>query len=226
MLAVDADFSKYKGLVAPVLYMVKEGMKEVLEAFVKQGGILITGFMSGIVDQSDNVHLGGYPGLLREMCGIWTEEIDALAPKQTNGVRFNDGTTGTAHLLCDILHLEGAESLASYTTYFYADSPVVTKNSFGAGTVYYVGTQLEPKLLDKVLADLVSEAGVQPVISETTELEITCRQKDGVTYYFIMNLTDEAQALPACFVGKTDLLKGTVLEAHDLEKYTTYLVKD
>lgn len=94
-------------------------------------------------------------------------------------MRFNDGTTGTAHLLCDILHLEGAESLASYTTNFYADSPVVTKNSFGAGMVYYVGTQLEPKLLDKVLADLVSEAGVQPVISEATELEITCRQKDG-----------------------------------------------
>lgn len=81
ILAVDADFFKYKVLVAPVLYMVKEGMKEALEAFVKQGGILITGFMSGIVDQSDNVYLGGYPGPLREMCGIWAEEIDVLAPE-------------------------------------------------------------------------------------------------------------------------------------------------
>ena len=41
-----------------------------------------------------------------------------------------------------------------------------------------------------------------------------------------MNLTDEAQALPACFVGKTDLLKGTVLSARSLEKYTTYLIKN
>ena len=49
-------------VVAPVLYMVKEGMKEALESFVKNGGILITTYMSGIVDQSDNVHLGGYPG--------------------------------------------------------------------------------------------------------------------------------------------------------------------
>ena len=48
MIPVDADFSKYKIVVAPVLYMVKDGMKEALENFVKNGGILITTFMSGI----------------------------------------------------------------------------------------------------------------------------------------------------------------------------------
>ena len=69
MIPVDADFSQYKMVVAPVLYMVKEGMKEALESFVKNGGILITTYMSGIVDQSDNVHLGGYPGPLRDMAG-------------------------------------------------------------------------------------------------------------------------------------------------------------
>lgn len=68
--------------MAPVLYMVKDGMKEALENFVKNGGILITTFMSGIVGQSDNVYLGGYPGPLREMAGVWVEEIDALAPEQ------------------------------------------------------------------------------------------------------------------------------------------------
>ena len=71
MIPVDAVFSKYKIVVAPVLYMVKDGMKEALENFVKNGGILITTFMSGIVGQSDNVYLGGYPGPLREMAGGW-----------------------------------------------------------------------------------------------------------------------------------------------------------
>ena len=36
MIPVDADFSKYKIVVAPVLYMVKDGMKEALENFVKK----------------------------------------------------------------------------------------------------------------------------------------------------------------------------------------------
>ena len=112
MVPVDGDFSKYQVIVAPVLYMVKEGMAEALEQFVENGGTLVTGFMSGIVDQSDNVHLGGYPGPLRKMCGIWAEEIDALAPEQTNTLRFTEGTEAKCSLLCDILHLEGAQALA------------------------------------------------------------------------------------------------------------------
>ena len=49
MIPVDADFSKYKMVVAPVLYMVKPGMKEALEEYVRNGGILVTTYMSGIV---------------------------------------------------------------------------------------------------------------------------------------------------------------------------------
>ena len=61
MIPGDADFSRYDIIAAPVLYMIRDGMKEALEDFVKNGGTLITTFMSGIVGQSDNVYLGGYP---------------------------------------------------------------------------------------------------------------------------------------------------------------------
>ena len=116
MIPVDADFSKYKIVVAPVLYMVKDGMKEALENFVKNGGILITTFMSGIVGQSDNVYLGGYPGPLREMAGVWVEEIDALAPEQVNEVQsLRTAATAACGLLCDLLHLEGARSTGTRT---------------------------------------------------------------------------------------------------------------
>lgn len=120
LVSVDADFSKYQVLVAPVLYMVKAGMKEALESFVEQGGTLITTYMSGIVDQSDNVHLGGYPGPLRELAGIWVEEIDALAPEQTNVIQLKGGRQGESNLVSEIIHLETAESVADYTSNFYA----------------------------------------------------------------------------------------------------------
>lgn len=131
MIPVDADFSKYKIVVAPVLYMVKDGMKEALENFVKNGGILIITFMSGIVGQSDNVYLGGYPGPLREMAGVWVEEIDALAPEQKNKAKFADGSTAACGLLCDLMHLEGAKALASYEEDFYAGMPAASKNTYG-----------------------------------------------------------------------------------------------
>ena len=46
MIPVDADFSRYDIIAAPVLYMIRDGMKEALEDFVKNGGTLITTFMS------------------------------------------------------------------------------------------------------------------------------------------------------------------------------------
>ncbi|MGH1881847.1 beta-galactosidase [Enterococcus casseliflavus] len=228
LVPVDADLSKYKLVAAPVLYMIKEGMQERLTDFVKQGGALLTTYMSGIVDQSDNVHLGGYPGPLRELTGIWVEEIDALAPEQSNGVSLvNEELTGTSNLVSDLIHLENAEALAHYTSNFYAGMPAVTKNTFGDGTVYYFGGQLEVQLQDQLFKTIVEETGITPVIEEATKLEIACRENAEAKFFVIINFHEEAQPLPEMFVGKTDLLTGEVLSSEMmLAQYTTYIVKE
>lgn len=226
MIPVDGDFSKYKVIVAPVLYMVKEGMKEALEAFVKNGGVLLTSYMSGIVDQSDNVHLGGYPGPLREMAGVWVEEIDALAPEQSNQVTFAGGETAECRIVCDIIHTEGAETLAAYSSDFYCGTPAVTKNVFGSGSVYYVGTVLEDKGIAAVLDQATAQAGVAPVIAEQTGLEITVREAEDAKLYFVINFRDEELSLPACFDGQTDLLTGTAVQAGEvMKKYDVKLIR-
>lgn len=212
MIPVDADFSKYKAVIAPVLYMVKDDMQEALETYVNNGGILLTGFMSGLVDQSDNVHLGGYPGPLRKLAGIWAEEIDALAPEQSNVLRFADGTETRCSLLCDIIHLEGAESLAVYGADFYADTPAVTHNAFGSGAVYYVGTKPDADGLNVILDKLAAEAHVRPLIEEKTPLEVVCREKDGKRYWFLLNLTGKPQTPPESFAGREDILTGRIVD--------------
>ena len=228
LVPVDADLSKYKLVAAPVLYMIKEGMQERLTDFVMQGGALLTTYMSGIVDQSDNVHLGGYPGPLRELAGIWVEEIDALAPEQSNGVSLvNEELTGTSNLVSDLIHLENAEALAHYTSNFYAGMPAVTKNTFGDGTVYYFGGQLEDQLQDQLFKTIVEESDITPVIEEATKLEVACRENAEAKFFVIINFHEEAQPLPEMFVGKTDLLTGKVLSSEMmLTQYTTYIVKE
>ena len=228
LVPVDADLSKYKLVAAPVLYMIKEGMQERLTDFVMQGGALLTTYMSGIVDQSDNVHLGGYPGPLRELAGIWVEEIDALAPEQSNGVSLvNEELSGTSNLVSDLIHLENAEALAHYTSNFYAGMPAVTKNTFGDGTVYYFGGQLEDQLQDQLFKTIVEESDITPVIEEATKLEIACRENEEAKFFVIINFHEEVQPLPEMFVGKTDLLTGKVLSSEMmLTQYTTYIVKE
>ncbi|HJC64686.1 MAG TPA: beta-galactosidase [Candidatus Blautia merdavium] len=226
MIPWDGDFSRYKVIAAPVLYMVKEGMKEALEDFVKKGGVLILTFMSGIVGESDNVHLGGYPGPLRDLAGVWVEEIDALAPGQKNETVFSDGTRAECGMLCDLMHLEGAESLADYGKDFYAGSPAVTRNTFGQGAVYYVGTQMEEEGLFKVLDQAVKEGQPAKALQESTGLEITCRQGEKGSFCFLMNFKEEVQSVPECFVGKTDLLTGRTVEpGEEMKKFDVKIVK-
>ncbi|MGM0125627.1 beta-galactosidase [Enterococcus sp. AZ194] len=225
-ISTETDFSRYKVVVAPVFYMVKEGMKEKLEAYVKAGGILVTTFMSGLVDQSDNVHLGGYPGPLKDLAGIWVEEIDALAKDTQNQLQFSDGTKSSGRLLCDLIHLEGAESLADYTTDFYQGMPAITRNQFGKGSVYYLGTQLEEGGLGKVLQLIFDEVAIEPIIKEPSALEITKRVINEDAYFFLLNFTEEKVAVPKEFIGLTDLISNQPISSESkLAKYEVMIVK-
>lgn len=218
MIPIDAELGKYDLVAAPVLYMVKEGMQKSIEKYVAAGGTFVTGFMSGIVNESDNVYLGGYPGPLRALSGIWAEEIDALAPEQSNEIRFKDGTTDQCGLLCDIIHLEGAEEIARYESDFYAGTPAVTEHEVGKGHVYYVGTMLSESGLAKVLKSACDKAGIAPVIGEETELEVAKRVTDTEDIYFIMNFKDKELPLPAVFAGKQDLLTGAAQKENEMLK--------
>lgn len=224
LIPVDGDFSKYKLVVAPVLYLTKKETAERLEKYVECGGTLITGFMSGIVGESDNVYTGGYPGPLRRMCGVWSEEIDALAPEQTNLLKFKTGEVCSCSLLCDILHTEGAEPIAFYGSNFYEGTPAVTVNAYGKGKTYYFGTRPSPEALTLLLEKIVSEASVEPVIDEKTELEVVMREKSGKRYYFIINFKDKELMLPKSLAGQKNLLNGEILSADTTLKQYDVLI--
>jgi beta-galactosidase len=47
---------------------------------------------------------------------------------------------------CDILHLEGAQALATFEDDFYAGYPAITEHRFGRGRALYVATRPETVL--------------------------------------------------------------------------------
>jgi len=226
MIPIDADFSNYKLIAAPVLYMVKEGMAGRLERFVENGGIFVATFMSGIVNESDNVHPGGYPGPLRKLAGIWAEEIDALPPDHENTARFSDNKEYKCGMLCDLIHPETAETLAIYTQDFYKGMPAVTLNKYGKGAVFYVGTQLISDGLTSVLGNAARTAGIQPVPEEKTLLEVVRRKNKSGEFIFIINFKDMALPLPKQYAGDTDLITGNKLtNGMVLNKFDVLIIK-
>lgn len=82
------DFSPYRLLIAPMLYMLKPGVAKRLREFVEQGGTLVTTYVTGYVNENDLCFLGGFPGDgLKDVIGIWAEEIDGLWEDETRRIR-------------------------------------------------------------------------------------------------------------------------------------------
>lgn len=192
----EGDFSKYDIVVAPVLYMVKSGTAENIQKFVERGGTFVTTFFSGIVNENDLVTLGGYPGELRKLLGIWAEEIDALFPDMRNSMLMND-TEGfnkkeySCGMLCDILHLEGAEALAVYGKDFYAGKPVLTVNKYGMGKAFYIATDPEEAFVKDFIKYITAENNIYSDFEEISSVEITQRFRDNKEFTFILNYNDK-----------------------------------
>lgn len=208
-----SDFSKYKLVIAPVLYMLKPGVAERLEAFVQNGGTFVTTFFSGIVDENDRVRLGGYPGELRRLLGIWVEEIDSLLPEMRNRmvVQESFGMVQGEYecgLLCDLLHLEGAKALAGYGEDFYAGMPTLTVNEFGAGKAYYVAADAEERFLADLCQTLCTQTGIVSPFGADAGIELVQRRKDGAMYTFVLNHNKTAASIYLDKLESTDLLTG------------------
>ena len=83
--------------------------------------------------------------------------------------------------MCDVIHLTGAKSLGVYAEDFYAGTPCICENSFGAGRAIYIGTKLEAGGVDAVLAP----AGV----------EICLREGEKHGLLFLVNNTTDSRTV-------------------------------
>ena len=61
-LPLEAELEKYDLVIAPMIYMEKNNIGEKLNAYVKNGGTLVTTVMSGLADENDRCVFGAYPG--------------------------------------------------------------------------------------------------------------------------------------------------------------------
>ncbi len=191
----SADLERYRLVLAPSLYLVSDAAAANLRGFVEAGGSLLVQFFSGIVDQHDQVRLGGYPGAFRELLGIRVEE---LFPLPAGGrVRLDDGSTGS--LWSELVHADGAEVLARYADGPVAGGPAVTRN----GSAWYVSTRLAPADLGRLLARVCDHAGVAPVCGSAPPpgVEAVRRRDPGqggrASWLFAINHGDEPAALEA-----------------------------
>jgi len=208
----DSDLSRYSIVVAPMLYMVKPGVGERITKFVEQGGSFVATYFSGIANEHD-LAFEGYPGPLKQLLGIWNEEIDALYPEQQNQIVMSDGSGSyTCGRLCEIIHCEGATALATYGSDFYAGQPVVTRNTFGQGAAYYIASEPEDRFLDDFYGGILEGLHIGAALDVPAGVEVTQRvTKRGPLLFLLNHQAESAEIVLPSGQQYRDLIHGSVV---------------
>jgi beta-galactosidase len=152
-------------------------------------------YLSAVVGDTNHCHRGGWPGTgLRELFGIWAEEIDHLTEKDAQTIKARVGNSlglkgaFKAHTFCDLIHEEGAEVVAIYAKQFYKDMPAITVKKHGKGKAVYIGAKTDEDFLDAFYGALTPKLGIQPAVSGKIPEGVLVRTRtDGeTTWTFVL----------------------------------------
>ncbi len=216
VISSDGDFSTYRVLVAPMLYMVRSGVGERIEQFVRDGGVFVTTYLSGVVNETDLCHLGGAPGPLRKVAGVWAEEIDYLHDRCDQGILAVTGNPlglaggYAATQYAEVIHAETAEVLATFSRHFYAGQPAVTVNCFGSGQAYYIASRNSRDFLRDFYTAMIGQLSLTRAIDAKLPGGVTAQVRaDGDReFVFLMNFRATPRMVDVGSRRFTDLLTG------------------
>ncbi len=153
-----ADLPGYRLVVVPQMYLCREQWAKNLRDYVTDGGTLVVSYFSGIVDEDDAVHLGGHPGVLRDLLGLTVGEF--LPLRQGERVRLDSaGPDAHGTVWSEEIELRGAEPVHRFTSGPAAGGAAVTRNRVEGGTVWYVATSPDAGTLREILRAAAAGAG-------------------------------------------------------------------
>ena len=218
-----ADLSAYKVAVASNLRLVDDVTVTRLIDFAAHGGILVLNYRAATQNPDNSMRQTLAPGPFSAIAGVRSEAmLDLFEYNAQNGmldekleseigIVFAGSTQAfRPHTLVESLRLEGAEAIASVRGGGPMDGkPAITRNRHGEGWVFYVGTDCPDDGFYESFARIVNQsAKLSPLIAAPYGVEVTSREESGVTYYFLLNLTEEAHARIELPSAMNDLIGG------------------
>ncbi|MCL6668852.1 beta-galactosidase [Streptomyces panaciradicis] len=211
----EHDLSAYKLVVVPQAYALTDTAIDNLLAYVRDGGTLVGGFLTGIADEQDRVRTGGMDARLRALFGIRTlhewwplEEGESVGTDAFPGVLWSE-------------EIEKDEEASAEVTYKGGEldgMPAVLRK----GRAHYLSTLPEPDALRALLAGIAAGAGVHPVLPALPDQVEAVRR--GELLFLLNHGRDTVTVdLPG---SHRDLLTGTVVEGRcTLERHGVVVLR-
>jgi len=205
------DFSQYKLLIVPALYIADDALLERISDYVKNGGHVVMTFKSGFANENSAVRWVRAPGPLREAAGFSYQEFSNLEhPLALKGDPFHLAEANTVQYWAEFLNLEHAKALAYYDHPFFGQWPAITENQFGSGTLLYEGTYLSDKLQTAVLRTELEHIGL---LAPGQQLPAAIHTQQGINrlgkrVHYFFNYSSENASFHYAYGDGMDLLSG------------------
>ena len=225
VIGKHADFSPYKLLILPPMYLADQAIADKLRAYAEAGGTIVLSLRSGVKDMTNVVTDQRLPGVFASLAGIKIDEYDAM-PRDHNTVHLE--TTGRDYpiqLMADIIDPAGAAVAGTYGSDYYAGRAAITANSVGKGQVWYVGTVGDERFYDDFVGALLGKLGVDRVGPPPHGVEIVRRWRGSKPLTFVMN-HNAIEALMPLGAECEDLLSGRRVSGQiELEPYGVMILE-
>ncbi|MDR3745277.1 MAG: beta-galactosidase [Acidobacteriaceae bacterium] len=156
-----ADFSPYKLLIVPSLYVADDALLKRISEYVRNGGHVLMTFKSGFTNENSAVRWEKAPGPLAEAAGFTYQEFSNLErPLALRGDPFHVGEENRVSQWAEFLQPTTAKPLATYDHPFFGRWPAITENQFGKGTLLYEGTALTDGLQQAIVQHALQVSGI------------------------------------------------------------------
>lgn len=108
----------------------------------------------------------------------------------------------------ELVQTEGAEVLAAYDHPAWGGYAAITRNSFGKGTAYYVGSMTDEKTLDRLLEEVLKTAEIKECSDAYPVIVRKGKNDYGKTIRYFLNFSGEEQNVAYQMGEAKELLSG------------------
>ncbi|MBQ1946274.1 MAG: beta-galactosidase [Clostridia bacterium] len=186
------ELSGYKLVIAPMLFMMRNGFEEKLRAYVENGGALLMTYFSGMVDEFNLAYLGETPHKLTDVLGIKATDLDALYPGQENALALGDKRYAITEL-CELVQKKGAETLGTYECDFYAGEACMTHHVYGKGQSWYLAAKVAQEGLNDIYGNLAAQLNLGKALNMALSSGVIATRRGECI--FVQNYADQEQKI-------------------------------
>jgi beta-galactosidase len=228
------DVSHYKLVLTPHLHVLPDAFAEQLVEYVKSGGVLLADCRTGVKDETNLAYDSTLPGLLSPALGIQIDEYESLGlgitDKESVKYKIHDAQDPDQEFVAihyaDWIRPTEAETMWRYKEPHLDSFAAVTRNEFGGGIGWYIGTISEqPEFYDGLIAEALMDAKIEPLVKLPLGVEAAVREADDRALLFLVNHTAEDQSIAMKRRGKELLSDRQVAARVALEPFGVAIIR-